>query len=264
MGVVRGGIALPQAPDPPSRPSPKKGDGVAAAQQPKPNPAPMTDQGADTAAVTERLCIATHKVRPVGELIRFVAGPDGAVVPDLKRRLPGRGVWITARRQVVEEAVRRRAFGRAFKADVRASSDLPDTLDRLLELSVLNSLSIAHKAGLVILGFARVETAIAAAPLAALVRARDAGAESGRRLAAALRRHTDRTAEAKIVEAFTSAQLDLALGRLNVVHAALLAGRASETFLARWRFLEYFRADNPGNRDRGSRQRNGTTPEPGS
>ncbi len=219
---------------------------------------------AHAAAAGERLCIATRQVRPLVELIRFVVGPDGAVVADLKRRLPGRGVWITARRHLVEEAVRQRVFGRGFKADVRVSTGLADELDRLLEQSALNALSIAHKAGLVILGFAKVETAVATAPLVVLIRARDAGEESGRRLAAALRRRADHAAEGKIVEAFTSAQLDLALGRLNVVHAALLAGRASETFLVRWRFLEYFRADNPGNRDRGSRQRNGTTPEPGS
>ena len=216
------------------------------------------------AAPRERLCIATREVRPVGELMRFVAGPDGSVVPDLKNRLPGRGVWITARRHLVEEAVRRRLFGRSFKADVRVSAELADELDRLLERSALNALSIAHKAGLVILGFAKVETAVATAPLVALIRARDAGEASGRRLATALRRRADHGAGAKIVEVFPSAQLDLALGRLNVVHAALLAGRASETFLARWRFLEYFRADDPGNRNRGSRQRNGTTPEPGS
>ncbi len=216
------------------------------------------------AAPRERLCIATRQVRPIGELVRFVIGPHGAVVPDLKRRLPGRGVWITARRHLVEEAVRRRMFGHSFKADVTVSAELADELDRLLEQLALNALSIAHKAGLVISGFARVEAAVATAPLVALIRARDAGEENGRRLAAALRRRADHGAEAKIAEAFTSAQLDLALGRLNVVHAALLAGRASETFLARWRFLEYFRADNPGNRDRGSRQRNGTIPEPGS
>jgi len=216
------------------------------------------------AAPRERLCIATRQVRPLGELIRFVVGPDGSVVPDLKRRLPGRGVWITARRHLVVEAARRRMFGRAFKADVRVSAEFADELDRLLERSALNALSIAHKAKLVILGFAKVETAVATAPLVALIRARDAGEESGRRLAGALRRRADHGAEGKIVQAFPSAQLDLALGRLNVVHAALLAGRASETFLARWRFLEYFRADNPGNRDRGSRQRNGTIPEPGS
>jgi|SRR5712664_1188179 uncharacterized protein len=216
------------------------------------------------AAPRERLCIATRQVRPLGELIRFVVGPDGSVVPDLKRRLPGRGVWITARRHLVVEAARRRMFGRAFKADVRVSAEFADELDRLLERSALNALSIAHKAKLVILGFAKVETAVATAPLVALIRARDAGEESGRRLAGALRRRADHGAEGKIVQAFPSAQLDLALGRLNVVHAALLAGRASETFLARWRYLEYFRADDPGNRDRGSRQRNGTTPEPGS
>jgi uncharacterized protein len=215
-------------------------------------------------AARDRLCIATREVRPVGELIRFVVAPDGAVVPDLKRRLPGRGVWVSAHRHFVEGAVRRRAFARAFKADVRVSADLPDELERLLERSTLNALSIAHKAGLVILGFAKVEAAVAAAALVALVRARDAGEDSGRRLAAAFRRHADNAAKDKIVEAFTSAQLDLALGRLNVVHAALLAGRASEAFLARWRFLEAFRADNPDDRDRGLRQRNGTNPEPGS
>src|SRR5258707_12803311 len=84
------------------------------------------------AAPRERLCIATREVRPVGELMRFVAGPDGSVVPDLKNRLPGRGVWITARRHLVEEAVRRRLFGRSFKADVRVSADLADELVALL------------------------------------------------------------------------------------------------------------------------------------
>jgi uncharacterized protein len=224
----------------------------------------VTSREAHAAAARERLCIATREVRPVGELVRFVIGPDGAVVPDVKRRLPGRGVWITARRRLIEEAARRRIFERGFKADVRVSAELADELDRLLEQSVLNALSMAHKAGLVVLGFARVEAAIAAAPVVALIRARDAGEENGRRLAAALGRRADHAGEGKIVQAFTSAQLDLALGRLNVVHAALLAGRASETFLARWRYLEYFRADNPGDRDRGSRQRNGTIPEPGS
>src|SRR5215467_10394163 len=129
------------------------------------------------AAARERLCIATREVRPVGELMRFVVGPDGAVVPDVKRRLPGRGVWVTARRHLVEEAVRRRIFGRGFKTDVRVSMDVVDEVDRLLEQWALNALSIAHKAGLVALGFAKVETAVATAPLAALVRARDAGEE---------------------------------------------------------------------------------------
>jgi predicted RNA-binding protein YlxR (DUF448 family) len=212
----------------------------------------MTDLGPHgAAAATERLCIATREVRPVGEMIRFVAGPDGAVVPDLKRRLPGRGVWLTARRRVVEEAVRRRVFGRGLKGDVRAPADLPEVLDALLERSALDALSMSHKAGLVVLGFAKVEAAVASGPVIALLRARDAGADGGRKLTAALRRRADGGTDRKIVEAFASAQLDLALGRLNVVHAALLTGRASETFLGRWQILESFRVDDPGDQDIG-------------
>jgi uncharacterized protein len=230
-----------------------------------------TDRNVRTAAApTERLCIATREVRPVDALIRFVIDPDGAVVPDLKRRLPGRGVWVTARRAIVTEAVRRHLFGRAFKAEVRVSPDLPHDVERLLERSALNALSIAHKAGLVIRGFTKVQAAVAAVPLAALVRARDAGEDGGRKLAAAFRRSANAgadekaEAEGKIVEAFTSAQLDLALGRLNVVHAALLAGRASEAFLVRWRFLEDFRVDGPVRPEPLAHGSNSTTPEPGS
>src|SRR5215471_13760584 len=108
------------------------------------------DRGSRAAAAApQRLCIATRKTRPVGELIRFVAGPDGAVLPDITRRVPGRGVWIRARRRIIEEAVRRHAFERGLKANVRAAADLADTLDGLLERSALDALSIAHKAGLV-------------------------------------------------------------------------------------------------------------------
>lgn len=211
-----------------------------------------------------RTCIVTRTTHPVGALIRFVLGPDGTVVPDVKRRLPGRGVWVTARRTAVTEACRKRLFARAFKAQVKVSDTLPGDVEALLEQSALNALSIARKAGLVIHGFAKVEAAVAATrpPFAvALIRARDGGADAGRRLAHAFLRRgaangagddttaataaTPEPAPAKIVEAFTSAQLDLALGRLNVIHAALLAGRASEAFLVRWRFLEDFRADAP-------------------
>jgi uncharacterized protein len=203
-----------------------------------------TDRNARAGATaTERMCAATRQVRPIGELIRFVIGPDGAVVPDIRRRLPGRGVWITARRSIVDEAVRRHVFRRAFKTQVTVSPALADEVERLLEQSALNALSIARKAGLVAQGFAKVEAAIATGAVAAVVRAGDAGEESGRKLASAFNRRAEGGAGGKIVEAFTSAQLDLALGRLNVVHAALLAGRASEAFLVRWRFLEDFRAE---------------------
>ena len=95
----------------------------------------------------ERLCVATRTVKPVGDMIRFVVSPDGAVVPDIKARLPGRGVWVTASRAAVAQAVARKAFSRGFKRDVRVQADLVAMTESLLERSVLDALAMAHKAG---------------------------------------------------------------------------------------------------------------------
>jgi predicted RNA-binding protein YlxR (DUF448 family) len=209
-----------------------------------------TDAGPrDNKRDTERLCVATRAVRPVGELIRFVVGPDGSVVPDLKRRLPGRGAWVTARRTAVDEAVRRNAFARSFKVKVRAAPDLAARVEALLTSSCLDALAIAHKAGRVAIGFAKAERALADKPVAALIHAADAAPDGVRKLAAAARHRSDsERGEIPAVSAFTSAQLDLALGRPNVVHAALLAGPASDGFMTRCSSLERFRAVDPDGR----------------
>ena len=193
----------------------------------------------------ERYCVVTRRVRPVHDMIRFVAGPDG-IVPDLKRKLPGRGVWVTARRAAVTGAVKSGAFKRSLKADVRVAADLADLTERLLVRAALDALAIAHKAGLVASGFGKVEAAIARETVVALIHAVEAGADGVRKLDAALaRRPSDDGETIAIVRSFGTEQLDLALGRSNVVHAALLAGRASETFLARWHELEHFRLSEP-------------------
>lgn len=210
------------------------------------NDDPDLDSGPRGTRGQERMCIATRKVKPVGDMVRFVTGPDGNVVPDLKHRLPGRGVWVTASRSAVAEAVKRRAFGRGFKADVRVAPDLADMVERLLERSVLDALGIVHKAGRVAVGFAAVERALATEPVVALLHAADAGQEGTRKIAAARRRLGENATGLTVVDAFTGTQLDLALGRPNVVHAALLAGPASDGFLARYRNLERYRAVGPG------------------
>jgi uncharacterized protein len=190
---------------------------------------------------TERLCAATGEVKPVGELIRFVVDPDGAVVPDLRRRLPGRGVWITATRDALGTAVARRTFARAFKREVRLAGDLVATTERLLEQAALDALAMCHKAGRVATGSANVGAALARDRVRALLNAAEAAPDGTRKLIAALRRRHD-AGEIAVIDAFTSAQLDLALGRSNVIHAALLAGPESETFLARAARLDCFRA----------------------
>jgi predicted RNA-binding protein YlxR (DUF448 family) len=190
---------------------------------------------------SERFCVATGEVKPVEEMIRFVLGPDGAAVPDLKRRLPGRGIWITATRDALKTAIARKAFARSFKRDVRLPGDLVVTTERLLEQAALDALAIAHKAGKVAIGFAKAEAALARDRVAGLVNAAEAAPDGTRKLAAALHRR-EGPAEVPEIGTFTSMQLDLALGRSNVIHAALLAGPESDTFLARAARLDRFRA----------------------
>jgi uncharacterized protein len=186
----------------------------------------------------ERLCVVTRAVRPVGDLIRFVIGPDGAAVPDVKSKLPGRGVWVTATQAAVGEAIRRNAFARGFKREVRLPADLMMRTEGLLESAVLDALAMAGKAGLILTGFTKTEAALEHGRAIAVLHAAEASAEGVRKLAAA----SGRSGGAPAVIGFlTSVQLDLALGRPNVIHAALLAGPASETFLARCRRLERFR-----------------------
>jgi predicted RNA-binding protein YlxR (DUF448 family) len=192
---------------------------------------------------TERFCAATGAVRPVAEMIRFVVAPDGAVVPDLKRRLPGRGVWITATRPALGRALARKAFAKGFRREVRVAPDLVESTERLIERSALDALAIAHKAGKAAVGFAKVEAALAHDRVVGLIHAADAAADGVRKLGSALRQRVAGTAEnIVVIGAYTSAQLDLAFGRSNVVHAALLAGPESETFLARVARLERFRS----------------------
>src|ERR1700740_2578032 len=119
----------------------------------------------------ERLCVATHQFRPVDDLIRFVLGPDGEAVPDLKRKLPGRGVWVTATQDALKEAIKRKFFARGFKREVRLPADLVDRTAFLLEQAALDALAIAGKAGQVVTGFAKVENALTRETVKALVHA---------------------------------------------------------------------------------------------
>jgi predicted RNA-binding protein YlxR (DUF448 family) len=193
------------------------------------------------AAQRTRMCVATRTVQPVSDLIRFVVGPDGEAVADIKSKLPGRGLWVTATRDALLEAIKRKAFARGFKRDVRLPPDLVDRTERLLERAVLDALAMAGKAGLVATGFGKTEAALDREDVIGLLHAAGAASDGTRKLDAASRRRRSDTRPI-VIGFLKAAQLDLALNRPNVVHAALLAGPASETFLARCRRLERFRA----------------------
>jgi predicted RNA-binding protein YlxR (DUF448 family) len=223
---------------------------------------PRTDKSA-----TVRMCAVTRAVRPIGELIRFVVSPQGEVIADLKRKLPGRGLWVSASRQAVAEAVRRNQFSKGFKRDVRATATLAADTEALMVRGVIEALAMAAKAGQVVSGFSKVEGALQQGkgqnPVSALIHASDGAADGIRKLDAILGQNAgnrDESREFPVVTALTSEQLDLALGRSNVIHAAVLAGPASKTFLSRSQILVRYRmADDDktaGNAARNSENRN--------
>jgi predicted RNA-binding protein YlxR (DUF448 family) len=104
-----------------------------------------------------RTCIVTGVEGSPGRMVRFVVGPEGDVVPDLARQLPGRGMWVTAERLAVETAVAKRLFSKAARAAVKAADDLPERVERLLLERPLADLSRARRAGRAVAGFVRVE-----------------------------------------------------------------------------------------------------------
>jgi predicted RNA-binding protein YlxR (DUF448 family) len=180
-------------------------------------------------------------------MIRFSLSPGGDVAPDLRRRLPGRGVWTKLSFVVVEEAARRQAFSRGFKTKAAASPDLARDLDLMIERDALQFLSIVNKAGLVVTGAAKVEAAIRGGDVVALIGARDASPDGTAKLERIVRGRfgadADRIAR---INLFSSSQLDLALGRTNVIHAALGAGEASAAFVYRARRLAEYRSNGAG------------------
>jgi predicted RNA-binding protein YlxR (DUF448 family) len=189
----------------------------------------------------ERTCIVTREAHSPAGLIRFVLGPDCQVVPDLKHKLPGRGVWVTARIDKVEEAVKRRLFSRAFKTEATAPPGLAEDIRHMLRADLRQSLSLANKAGNVITGFHKVESAITDKPLVALIHAAEAAEDGRRKIANQLRkRFGDAISSIPVIQDLSNDELDLALGRSHVIHAALVAGAGSDGFLNRWhRFRSY-------------------------
>ncbi len=169
-------------------------------------------------ALADRTCIVTRQQKPEAELIRFVLSPDGVVTPDLKRKLPGRGCWVTKSRAAVAEAVKRKAFGHALDEKAKAEVELPDLVARLMRQEMVQALSLCRKAGLAVSGFTKVEDAASKGHIMALIHARGASADGLRKLA----RYCD--PKVAILDLFDTPELDLAFGRENVVHAALNAG----------------------------------------
>lgn len=189
-----------------------------------------------------RQCAVSRVERPLDELIRFVADPTGEILADGGRRLPGRGVWVTAEKQMVAEAVKSKAFAKSLKRQISVAADLPERVEALLLRRALDALSLANKAGSVTPGFAQVESLIEKGSVVLLLHAADAadgGCDKLDRKFRAIAR--DRGLSDTISTVFTIEQMSLAMGRSNVVHAALIKGGATKKLLSEAGRLERYR-----------------------
>jgi len=191
---------------------------------------------------SERTCIVTGEEGSPESMLRFALSGEGVVTPDILRKLPGRGVWTQLSRPVVRQAAMKQAFARGFRKAVRASAELADDVDRLLETDALQFLSLVNKAGLVVAGAMKVETAIREGGVVALLHASEGSPDGAAKLDRLLQGVAgERYATIPRINLFHSSQLDLALGRTNVIHAALNSGPASTAFLTKLARLNLYR-----------------------
>ena len=210
----------------------------------------------------ERTCVVTRQKASPEHLIRFVCGPDGVIVPDIRAKLPGRGAWVTAQAEIVRLGVKRGVVARALRVRSRPAKgsdvspalimlpDMAEFVDQLLESDALQGLALANKAGMVISGYAKLEASLAQQTMLALFHASDGGPDGRRKLGQVQRRFAlaglNPGALGDIVtidiDIFHSSQLSLALGRENVIHAGLMSQPGAASFLARISKLMEYRA----------------------
>lgn len=182
----------------------------------------------------ERRCIVTGQVRPKAELLRFVVAPDGEVVPDIGARLPGRGIWLCARRDVVNTAVAKRLFARAARRAATVPADLADRVDALLARRCLDLLGLARRAGQAVCGFEKARAELKGRRAAVVIQAHDA-AQDGRGKMRAL------AGGLPVVELFDAAELGAVFGRDAAVHVVLAPGRLAGRLLEEAALLAGFR-----------------------
>jgi len=195
-------------------------------------------RSSETLIDRDRQDLASRQALDESRLIRFVADPDGAVVPDLGRKLPGRGLWVAADRASLEAAIKKNLFARAAKAPLKPAADLPDLVEKLLVRRCLDQLGLARREGVLISGFEKCAAAIRSCRAAWLIEAAD-GSADGRGKLLALSRHASPAPE--ICGAFSADDLSLALGLENAIHAVLLQGGRADRWTQEGQRLEGFR-----------------------
>lgn len=190
---------------------------------------------AATSMTGERRCLVTRERGDRCDLVRCVVSPEGAVVPDISETLPGRGLWLKARRDIVETAIVKGLFARAARRRVTVDPDLGSQIERLLARRCIELIGLARRVGLAVAGYAKVADALAGGRVALLMRASDSDGRDGRELAR-------RAPDIPRIEILTGEELGRPFGREHLVHVALGAGALTERLLRECRRLQGFRA----------------------
>lgn len=194
--------------------------------------------------VNGRMCIVTRESGSPDELIRFVAAPDGTVVADLKRQLPGRGCWVKVDRSLVDKAVAKKLFARALKADVKVAADFGETVEKLLMQQLMQMMNMARKAGQFVSGSAKVDAAVRSGAAIAVFHSTDAAADGVRKIDQARKAwHLGMETEEEIpsYRLFSESEMEGLMGQNAFIHAAVLAGQAGEGVVKRAKMLEQYR-----------------------
>ena len=193
-----------------------------------------------------RSCIVSRQRLEKEQLIRFVLGPDNQVYADLKETLPGRGVWVEAKKSVVKKAVEARLFSKGFKQEAKADPGLADLIERLLAERALQGLAMVKKSGKLVTGFSKVDSAVRSNKVDLLLHANDAADDGKRKLASATAfvRHMGGE-EIKTTSLWSCEEMSSVLGLGNVMHAAAAPGGATRNLIASIRKLENYRNQTP-------------------
>ncbi len=198
-----------------------------------------TDIGVkDAARVPMRMCAVTRNVMPISQMLRFVKAPDGSVVVDLKRNLPGRGVWVHCKRAQVEIAIKKNAFARGLKTNTKPAPQLVDEVAALLKLRAINALKMANKSGSVITGSHAIELAIGTSMLA-LLHEVNAAEDGKRKLDFPFMQHNP---HAVVLSCFDGDDFSLVFGASHAIHVAIMRSTAGQAFVNAthaWRSYEH-------------------------
>ena len=172
----------------------------------------------------ERRCIASGETKPQSEMLRFVIGPDQEVVFDAAAKLPGRGLWLSARLDMVKTAANKGLFARAAKAQAKVPETLVNDIQRILKKRCLDRVGLARRSGDLVQGFDKVCASLKKVAPGVLIEAADGG-DDGREKVTRL------APDVPVVALFTAEELGRAMGRDNAVHALMAQGKMASTFL---------------------------------